>query len=203
MSRAPFLLSLLLFSILPFAAWADGATCPLDAIEEQGASSEDMQRDASHSEEKRRLKHLWRRLSNEERDALRQQMRANWERMAPERRQQLRQAYQKRQENPREESYDGNARREQAQQRKARRKAHEAYWQSLTPEERETLRNALRETVHHWQRHEEETAKIMTEALPTTKALSAENAHATTAPPPEDARETPGKAERPSSEKRR
>ena len=186
MSCAHALLPLLLLSMLPFAALADEAARYPAARGEQGAQPPDTRRDAKRLEEKSRLKQLWQQLSHEERDALRQQMRANWERMSPEERQRLHQAYrkhQKLQENrqKREEGGgdDAHWQEELAQQRDARKKAHEAYWQSLTPEERETLRNALRETIRHW-RHEE-AAKIMTQAPP--EAFPPDNADTKPAPP--------------------
>ncbi|MDR0737288.1 MAG: hypothetical protein LBF51_10775 [Zoogloeaceae bacterium] len=195
MSRASSLLSLLLLSILPFVALADGEACHPDASGERDTQAPDRRRVAKHSEEKHRLKHLWQQLSHEERDALRQQMRANWERMTPERRRQLRQTYRERQELRENLRGEGSLRKEeQAQWRKARGKAHEAYWQSLTPKERETLRNALRETIRHW-RHEEEAAKIINEAL-------AENADAGTTPP-DNAPEKSGQASRHPPEKQK
>jgi hypothetical protein len=176
MSCKPPLLPLLLLSILPCTALAERETrCP-EATEEarsvqpdaQPDTPPDMRCDAERLEDRRRLKHLWRQLSHEERDALRKQMRANWERMTPEHRQKLFQAYQRHRQfrkNNRREN-DARPEEEQLERREARRKAHEAYWQSLDPEERKALRNALRETIRHW-RHEE-TAKIVAEALPET-----------------------------------
>jgi hypothetical protein len=171
MSRKFSLLSLLLLLILPCAVFADekAARCLKVAEEErQRAQALDMRPDAKCQDAHRRLKQLWRQLPRKERDALRQQMRANWERLSPEHRQKLYQAYRRghreRQENreKREESRNESAhqKEEHRQLREARRKAHEAHWQSLTPEERE----ALRDTIRHWQH--EETEKIITDALP-------------------------------------
>lgn len=181
MSRKPPLLPLLLLSILPCVALAEGEIrCPEATEETQSVQTPDTEApcDAKRLEERRRLKHLWRQLSREERDALRKQMRANWERMTPEHRQKLFQAYQRHQElreNRRREN-DALPEEERQERRKARRKAHEAYWQSLDPEERKALREALRETIRYW-RHEEATESTA-ETLPETS-------------PPEDANTKP------------
>ncbi|MDR1349425.1 MAG: hypothetical protein LBJ59_01340 [Zoogloeaceae bacterium] len=180
---------LLLLSVLPCAALADEEARYPGASGEQSVQTPDIRRDTKLLEEKRRLKHLWQQLSHEERDALRQQMRANWERMTPKERRQLHQAYRRHQElreNRRGEGRNDDTRREeQAQQREARKKAHEAYWRNLTLEEREALRNALRETIRHWRQHEGAT-EIMAEALP--EAFPAKNANGKEKTTPPEAR---------------
>jgi uncharacterized membrane protein len=169
MSCASSLLLFLPLSFLSCVALADERARHPAEMEEWRAQAAELRREAKSSEENRHLKHLWRQLSHEERNALRQQMRANWEHMTPEERQKLHQAYrdmrQEHRTDKRGEGGGNGARQEErAQSQKARRKAHEAYWQSLPPAERKALRNALREALRHWRR--EGAADFMTRTQP-------------------------------------
>jgi predicted Fe-S protein YdhL (DUF1289 family) len=174
MPRTPPLLLLLSLLIMSFGSLAEETARHPPVSGERRLQMPDSRRDAKHLEEKRRLKHLWLQLSHEERDALRQQMRANWARMTPEERQQLHQAYRGHRERREDKKKRGEGRDpqqgKQAELRDARRKAHEAYWQSLSPGEREALRHALREALRHWQH--EGAARV---EAPPGKALPAEN----------------------------
>jgi uncharacterized membrane protein len=155
MSCASYLLLLLPLSFLSFAALADEKAHHPAAPEERRMQTPDTRRDAKHLEENRRLKHLWRQLSHEERNALRQQLHQAYRDRHPER-----------QTDKRGEGHDDDTRRkERAQLRKTRRSAHEAYWQSLPPEERKALRDALREALR---RQHEGATGIMIGALPET-----------------------------------
>lgn len=143
----------LLLSLLPCVATADGhreAYADGEARREGSdgfgrSVSPDVPPIASEREEKRQFKSLWRQLSREEQDALRQQMRAAWQRLTPEERQRALATVEAEARESGSKKHHGAGVDDEKDRAHEKRKAeHKAYWKSLNAEERAALRESLR-----------------------------------------------------------
>lgn len=161
--KSGFLCLLTFLSLLPVLPCMAADERP-EATRAEGEARREVQRNGNPSigeqeaarEEKRQFKSLWRQLSREEQEALRQQMREAWQHLTPEERQRAlvdighsgernaQTARERKDEKPHAMRDANEKDHDKRQAHKAHRAEHKAYWDSLSVDERAALHENLR-----------------------------------------------------------